>query len=358
MKKNINIIFWMRALACLSIVLIHSITTTFFKLNEIDHSKIFRLIQLLLMFSTPLFVFISEFLIAKNYGVNLKENFWKSRMLHLGVPFVILNSLLAIVYGYPTDLQSYAQQWIRMMFQGGSVTYFILIIFQFFVLHKVLGPFLIKLNPIKITIYSVIFSSIFWYIRGSFKAPDIAILSWIWDREGWIIFFGWFCYFVLAFYIGVHYEKFITKIKEFKLGIILGLFIATCILIGNYVLGIDTYVESKRFDIPLYTVFVILFFFLISTYNIYVPKFILFISNYSFSIYLLHYFFVHRLGTLNIDPIKNIIFTFIITLIFSICIAYILNKFKYGKFIVGGISNFRYEIVNKDYYSTMKNTKG
>ena len=72
MKTYTSVIFWMRAIACLSIVIIHSITTTFSKMHSVPHSTSLRLFQLLLMFSTPMFVFISEFLLAKNYGSKLK----------------------------------------------------------------------------------------------------------------------------------------------------------------------------------------------------------------------------------------------------------------------------------------------
>ncbi|CFO27999.1 intercellular adhesion protein C [Staphylococcus aureus] len=95
---------------------------------------------------------------------------------------------------------------------------------------------------------------------------------------------------------------------------------------------------------------VILVFFLFSSYIKYVPKFILFISNYSFCIYLTHYFFVHDLGLLRADSsIRNIVFNFIITLVVSVCLAYLFNLFKFGKFIVGGIGNIKYDSVYESY---------
>ncbi|MCE3315526.1 adhesion protein, partial [Staphylococcus aureus] len=38
MKTYTSVIFWMRAIACLSIVIIHSITTTFSKMHSVPHS--------------------------------------------------------------------------------------------------------------------------------------------------------------------------------------------------------------------------------------------------------------------------------------------------------------------------------
>ncbi|RIN34657.1 adhesion protein, partial [Staphylococcus succinus] len=67
-------------------------------------------------------------------------------------------------------------------------------------------------------------------------------------------------------------------------------------------------------------------------------------------IYLIHYFFVHNLGLLRADSsLRNIAFNFIITITISICLAYLFNLFKFGKFIVGGIGHVKYETVYESY---------
>ena len=107
--------------------------------------------------------------------------------------------------------------------------------------------------------------------------------------------------------------------------------------------------DSKRIDRPIYVTIIILLFFLIASYTKYVPKFFVFISNYSFSIYLVHYFIVHRLGMLHHHPFLNVIFTFTLTVTFAICIAYVVNLWKYGKYIVGGIGRVKYDTFYKSY---------
>lgn len=77
MKVYTSVIFWMRAIACLSVVMIHAISTTFYKFDMPNSGYILRVSQVVLMYATPMFVFISEFLIAKNYHIYLKENFLK-----------------------------------------------------------------------------------------------------------------------------------------------------------------------------------------------------------------------------------------------------------------------------------------
>ena len=110
-----------------------------------------------------------------------------------------------------------------------------------------------------------------------------------------MIFIGWLSYFLLGFYMGYHYEKLMNHIQKYTIHIVSGTVIVTIFVVCNYLFGILTLVDSKRFDTPIYVTMVILLFFLIASYFKYVPRFIIFISNYSFSIYLIHYFFVHRL---------------------------------------------------------------
>ncbi|MCD8821938.1 acyltransferase family protein [Staphylococcus gallinarum] len=350
MKTYTSVIFWMRTIACLSIVLIHSITTTFSKMDFVGHSTLIRIIQLLLMFSTPLFVFISEFLLAKNYHVKTKPGFFKNKLIYLGIPYLFINIGISFFYFKPKHFSDFLHYLSETMFHGAAVTYFIVIIFQFYILHYLFSKYLIKWKPIPVIIGATIFATLYWAFRQFVPQSDNPVLGLFWEREGWMLFLGWISYFLLGFYTGVYYETFMKKIKNYTWAILLGAVLSIVIMVGNYLIGISTWVESKRFDIPFYVTMVILVFFLFSSYFKYVPKFILFISNYSFCIYLIHYFFVHNLGLLRQDSaVLNITFNFIITLAVSICLAYIFNLFKFGKYIVGGIGNVQYDHVYESY---------
>ena len=350
MKTYTSVIFWMRALACLSIVLIHAITTTFIQSDNIGKGTLIRVIQLLLMFSTPLFVFISEFLLAKNYHTSIKKGFFKDMLLFLGIPYVCINIGISYFYFKPKTFTEFLGFLESTMFHGAAVTYFIVIILQFYILHFLFSKYLVNRNPILMVLFSVLFATVYWGIRQFIPQPESPILAWFWDREGWMLFLGWLSYFILGFYTGIYYEKLMANIKKYTWLILLGTLLSTAFLIFNYVSGVSTWVESKRFDIPIYVTMIILLFFLFSAYFKYVPKFIIFISNYSFCIYLLHYFFVNQLGLLREDSaIRNIVFTFIITVTVSICLAYLINQFKWGKYIIGGIGHIKYEKVYESY---------
>ena len=109
-----------------------------------------------------------------------------------------------------------------------------------------------------------------------------------------MIFIGWLSYFLLGFYIGTYYEAFMNKIKDYTWHIIIGAFLSIILCFKLYI-GYKHMGRIKRVDTPIYVTMVILLFFLFSSYIKYVPKFIVFISNYSYCIYLIHYFFVHDL---------------------------------------------------------------
>lgn len=55
----------------------------------------------------------------------------------------------------------------------------------------------------------------------------------------------------------------------------------------------------------------------------------------------------------NYHHIMNVIFTFTLTIVFSICIAYIVNQWKYGKYIVGGIGRMKYDTFYKSYKNNL-----
>lgn len=350
MKTYTSVIFWMRTIACLSIVLIHAITTTFSKMDFVGHGTAIRIFQLLLMFSTPLFVFISEFLLAKNYHVKTKPGFFKNKLIYLGIPYIVVNLAISYFYFEPETLEDYFGHVSNTMFHGGAVTYFIVIIFQFYILHILFDKYIIKWKPIPVIIGATIFATLYWAFREFVPPSENPILGLFWGREGWMLFLGWISYFLLGFYTGIYYESLMKNIKKYTWLIIFGAILSAGILISNYLFGVSTWVESKRFDIPFYVTMVILLFFLFSSYVKYVPKFVLFISNYSFCIYLVHYFFVHDLGLLRADSsLRNIAFTFILTVTISVCLAYVFNLFKFGKFMVGGIGHINYDKVYESY---------
>lgn len=353
MKQYITVIFWMRAIACLNIVIIHSLTSNFVEIDSGRMDIWYKYFQLLLMFSTPLFIFISEFLIAKNYKENLPKNFLPKRLLYLGLPFLIINLGLVFAFSNHNDLYNIFKSYFKIAFMADSLTYFIVVILQFFILHLLLSKWLIKLSPVLVVIVSLIITTLYLSIPKFIEKPDEGFLQIIWNREGWLIILGWFSYFILGFYLGTYYEKVMKNIQNYKLLIVAGFIIAFGIVTYNYFSGFSVYVASKRMDMPFYTTMIILMFLLVFSYVKFVPKFILFISNYSFNIYLIHYFIVHNVGNLSSTPYLNVLFKLILTISISICVAHILNLSPYGKYIIGNTYKVKYDNIKQSKKANM-----
>ncbi len=101
-------------------------------------------------------------------------------------------------------------------------------------------------------------------------------------------------------------------------------------------------ISSKRPDIMLYSTSMIFLCFHLFSKMKHVPKIIMFISNYSFSIYLLHAYFM-IIGYVLLLNMPGIPAVPAVLLLFAVCTAgpiltsWALNKFKYGYLFVGKI---------------------
>lgn len=101
-------------------------------------------------------------------------------------------------------------------------------------------------------------------------------------------------------------------------------------------------ISSKRPDIMLYSTSMIFLCFHLFSKMKHVPKIMMFISNYSFSIYLLHAYFM-IIGYVLLLNIPDIPAVPAVLLLFAVCTAgpiltsWALNKFKYGYLFVGKI---------------------
>ena len=344
MTRLISEIFWMRALACIGIVVIHSISLTVANNPDLVKNQWPTYVQLYLMFCTPLFVFITEFLNAHKYGDKLKKGFIRKRLLYLGIPYVMLNLFWTIDKYSPATLTELIEGFIMVTIRGHSVTYFILIIFQFYILHMIFSRYLRKLNPFAVVAASIVLTSAYWGVRLIYPAPDHILGQLIWAKEGQTIFIGWITYFVLGYYIGIHYEAFKANIRKYS-WLIVGLFIFSMFFVlVTHTSGINSAMGSKRLDTPIYTTAVILMIFLISTYYNHVPKFIMYISNYSFGIYLLHLIFINDMGMMTDIVFWDITYKAILAVCLSIFTAYVFNLNKYGKFFVGNVGKTRHDL--------------
>lgn len=345
MNNKVPEITILRSLACLSVVLIHAITRSpanFGSDNTIE--KFIAYLQLLLMYGTPMFVFISIFVIAYNYKEKIPNNFISKRVKFILFPFICMGIFYAFISNYGNGFHAILIQSIKNIVLGDFHGYFILIIFQFYFLYIIFNKVERFFSPKIVLVCSLLINLIYLSFFNFIKPFNIPYGDYIWYQYSWIPFPGWIIYFFIGYYAGSHYEYFKTWLNK-NLKWIISLWILTGIMIILFQhFNILTVTSSKRIDVLLFTIFTILLFFHIASKMKHVPKFLILISQYSFGIYLLHPFFHRTISNMILIKIPqfqtlfgSLFIDFFIGILSPIPVVYLLNKLKIGPYIIGKI---------------------
>lgn len=338
-------IFILRSIGCLSIVLLHSIyigidTMTIREMGELS-AIFFDSIQMILYYGTPMFIFISEFLIAYSYrNRDLPDYFLKKRLRYILIPYMVMG----IAYALPFFAEGWQSGFTKIglnIFIGDYHGYFILIIFQFYLFHLFFHKHLRRWNP-KIVLSVTFFINAAYLVFFNFTAPPENLLhgEYIWERFYWIPMLGWIFYFTVGFYAGTYYESFSKYIYRYRYLIVAGPVLTSILLLTLYHSGFLTEHSSKRTDILVHTIVCSFFLFYITSRLKELPPFLEMISRYSFGIYLLHYLYIFFLDALfRLQPVSigflYIIILFFFSLFASIGTIIIVNKWKYGYLLIG-----------------------
>lgn len=219
---------------------------------------------------------------------------------------------------------------------GNYVGYFVLIIFQFYILHVFFHKFLSKASPKWILPLSFLITGSYLYgikfvhLPVSLPNQSIAI--------EWLPFIGWLFYFCVAYYCGKNHKMFILLLNKYCYWIYVLVALSLFNLLNNTYLGFFE-ASSKRPDALLYTISIVFLLFHAFSRMKKVPTVIMTISSYSFSIYLLHVYFFGGSHASKETPWQlTLFFTFASGVIGPIIISWVVNKFKYGYMLVGKVN--------------------
>lgn len=357
-RRYLSEIVFLRSIACLCIAVVHSLGIAHNKAsftNSISNTLVDS-IYVLFTFGTPTFIFISMLLISYSYPNGLPRDFLLRRFTLIMLPFIfmaifygadmnIFNQLIVgnITEVFSTSTLSNISSNVLENLIGGYHGYFILIIFQFYILTYLFHKFFFKSNPVIVISLSLFLNLAYLSIFNFTESPtDSTLMLRFWKSGHWIPFVGWIFYFSLAFYCGLYYHKFIKIIKKYK----------NTIVIITVASGLLTVLLTALAVIPLSSKTVTMLFFttgMIGVIYLYaikkerVPRILLIINSYSFSIYLLNTFYINItysiLLYLKVDfGIFNVFLFFIMSTTASIWTAYLLNKFAFGKYLVGRVN--------------------
>lgn len=322
----------LRTMACLSIVFLHSTSLTAVAVGGYPASGAYHLLRIALCYATPTFVILSEIILANRYPDELPKNFWKKRMKWILAPFLAFAVIDALV-SYHLNPNVSIPLMIKNNMLGNYEGYFVLIIFQFYILHYFVAKYQIKMSwliPISILVMSLHFKVM--------EGPH----PWIKENISYlkIPFTAWFAYFTIAYAIGKNYKTIAAKLREYRYHTLLGVFLSLVIVFIFYKSGYAG-IGSKRLDLFPLTVAVSLF---VLAWGQLFPnlKIVNLISNYSFGIYLVHWQVQRYLAPYTaqwFDKTYLQVFTlFFISLFISIAIIKVISLLPFGSYVVGNIN--------------------
>ncbi|MDE5415533.1 acyltransferase family protein [Alkalihalobacterium chitinilyticum] len=339
--KEMNEVYWLRIIACLSVVLTHAVSRviTDFSLSG-DLRVVYRTLQMLLLYGTPMFVLISTIVMTHAYKEKIPNGFLIKRIKYILVPYLVMATFYAghKYIRFDWTFKDFAIE-LGFNFIGQWHGYFVLIIFQFYLLHLLFIKYLKRFKAMHVLIVSFIISAGYWIGFYFFFIDFVQHSSYLTLFFSRILIFGWLFYYVVAYYCGRNYEMFIDKLHRYWMVVVLGTIVSVGLVQFIYHSGMLMRVTSARFDIIPYTVMLFFLFFLLFSKLNRIPTWIVSISGYSYGIYLLHPFVQTMVRSwfplLEITPFGYMIVQFIAGVIVPIIFIYLLSKFHLGAFIVG-----------------------
>ncbi|MGD7043287.1 acyltransferase family protein [Jeotgalibacillus proteolyticus] len=328
MIKEFN---FLRAAACLSIVMLHS-TTQFGRASGYPDGDLFNIIRILLCFATPVFIVLSEIILANRYNNKLPKNFFGKRIKWIIGPYLFFAVVDALVRYHFNPAIDVPLKIFNNIFLGSFIGWFIIIIFQFYILHYAVVKWKISMNWLLPISYVVMFS--YSYII-TLDIPAFADYGTVLHLP----FLAWFGYFTTGFVIGKHYSAVSAFLHKNWWVIALTTFLTASFIIFNYFNGY-TLVNSRRLDLLPFT---ISFALLLLTIGKRVKYYFIInrISAFSFGIYLVHWqvqrFIAADLVQLFDNRILQLLSIFFGTLIISIIIVKMLSVLPYGEWGIGKV---------------------
>ncbi|SFI01871.1 Membrane-bound acyltransferase YfiQ, involved in biofilm formation [Tindallia magadiensis] len=353
-KKRIEELHFIRSIACLCVVFVHSMTRVVeiheYALSESQITLLMTL-RLLFTFGTPIFIFLSEFLISYAYGPEVPKHFLRKRAQYILIPYVSMSVLYAVIMVHESRetliseglFSSFLVYIFQNLFFGFyNHGFFIVVIFQFYLLHQWLGKWLEDNRAKLILPISLAVNLLYLSYFNMTPYPDIAYGEYVWRALSWVPFPSWLFYFTLGYYGGRNFE--VLKEKTMNMGkkSILAPILAGMLVFYFYSQAIITEDSSRRIDIVFLSTSMIFILFRQAFQMKRIPIIFHLLNKFSFGIYLLHMFFLYWITygietyrLMLIHPIVTLVLLFAISTVGSILATDMISRFSFGFYIVG-----------------------
>lgn len=330
-----------RAIFCLIIVGVHILSRYLNDVELQDHNRMIVVtFQILILFGTPCFIILSESLISMVYKDKLPKNFLVKRFKYIMIPYFSIGTFYVYSkYKLGSYEESFWQLFKENLLIGDWDGWFVMAIFQFYILHLIFHKILSKANPIIMIVISFVISLTHSYLMYNNDAYSN------WWNDFYPLFHRtnilyWLFYFVFGYYLGKYYNEVLSFMEKKLKWLVVSLVILALSIIYSIYQNDVTFVQSNRYDIILYSSLVFIFVLVISKklskFNI---SILFFIGEISFFIYLTHKIMLYYMAKYTFHFIDQFfmynITTYIFALSLSVGLAVVLSFLPFSRFIIG-----------------------
>lgn len=338
-KQKKTELIYLRAIICITIVMIHLITmyTNDLQDSDVAQLKLTFYIQNLLIFATPSFIILSQLLTTLNYN-KINVSYLITRFKYILIPYLVLG----IFYSFGESLKGYGSftdQFIENIVLGYWYGYFIVVILQFYVMSYIVYKINFKIFNSKLILgFAFIIQITFLgLLQNNSSFADFFYSVYPLNETTFIL--GWIFFFFLGGYIGYNYSKITRFLSEYLLIVV---FLAIISFVSFAVFFTHDYWLVSSFDGKLIFYHTLMFLLVLGVslhFNNLMFNSINLISSYSLFIYLLHPIFLRDIYNFTSVFLEYTIPFIILSLLFIIgaCIGIgiLLREFYIFRFIIG-----------------------
>lgn len=352
-KKWFDEITYLRAIAIIGVLIIHTTDDTISvkNLNELTFSLIY--IEELFRFAVPMFIFVSGFVMYNKYKYRFSiKNYYKKRFISILVPYLIFSLIYCIINKqlglFPIFTLNSVKDAI-FHFNANGHFWYIKLILTFYVFYPAIITYyeVTKNYFTNYILFAFSLSIIIMYLIGSF----IPSLNFLLQNP-----FKYLIYFLFGIYTNDYYEKISQVLKKIstKKIIVLSILIIILPLFSMFQVVNSRYDTQFLSFIPYYLQIVLLsthilhmciFIFCLYILILYKPRFSIFkkIGEYSFGIFLVHAIY-HNIIIISIFSryliypvnLNYYIILFLLMLTFSYFTVKIMLKNRFASYIITG----------------------
>ncbi|WP_422125837.1 acyltransferase family protein [Staphylococcus simulans] len=240
---------------------------------------------------------------------------------------------------------------INILLEGKFFGWFVLVIFQFFVLHMLFYKVLDRMKPLIPIVVSLVISFGHAFLMY-YSTTYLEFWNTYYPLFNRTIILNWLFYFVIGFYIGKNFDAVMQYVQQKVLYVLGALLLSGLVIAFDFFVLNVTWRESNRFDLFIFTAaFFVLAIYVAKQLSRYHLTALYMISEISFFIYLSHQIIIQHisrgLASFVKYPFAFFTLTTIFTLGFCVGLAIILSFFPYVRIVVG--RNTLYPMVLNNY---------